>query len=232
MTIHSQFREKGTSAYPVNDFAHSLDGRDRLHRRATVARVAKCWASGALCNSASRGTPILRCANDGSSQCQRPRPRKPKRDDERRRGCLLPGSLSYLTGCLGGLSMRVNGSLWRNVAHEAVVAKVCEGKATVRRILYDDENQPNVPRANTRGYYTGTSRCDRQCCQRATHGRRWRRWCHSPRWGTDHRGGMQRNPRQAGWLSNGSSRNHDGGQSSREARHPRCGADLAGRNCR
>ena len=60
----------------------------------------------------------------------------------------------------------------------------------------------------------------------------WRRWCHSPRWGTDHRGGMQRNPRQAGWLSNGSSRNHDGGQSSREARHPHCGADLAGRNCR
>ena len=51
--------------------------------------------------------------------------------------------------------MRVNGSLWRNVGRDAVVAKVCEGKATVRRILYDDENQPNVPRANTRGYYTG-----------------------------------------------------------------------------
>ena len=28
-----------------------------------------------------------------------------------------------------------------------------------------------------------------------THGRWWRRWCHSPRWGTGHRGGMQRNPR-------------------------------------
>ena len=71
---HKHPRETGTSAYTVNDFPHSLNGRNRLHRRTAVARVGECRPSGALCNSASRGTPILRCANDGSSQRQRPRP--------------------------------------------------------------------------------------------------------------------------------------------------------------
>ena len=65
-------------------------------------------------------------------------------------------------------------------------------------------------------------------CQRGTYGRRWRRWCHSPRRGTGHRGRMQRNPHQAGRLSYGSSCNYDRGQSSREARHPHRGADLVG----
>ena len=59
-------------------------------------------------------------------------------------------------------------------------------------------------------------------------GRWWRRWCHSPRWGTSYRGGMQRNSRQAGRLSHGSSCYHDGWQSFREVRHPHRGADLAG----
>ena len=49
--------------------------------------------------------------------------------------------------------------------------------------------------------------------------------------GTGHRGGMQRNPHQAGRLSHGSSCNYDGGRPSREVRHPHCGADLAGWNC-
>ena len=35
--------------------------------------------------------------------------------------------------------------LWRNVAHEAVVAKVCEGKVTVRRILYDGRKSTKRP---------------------------------------------------------------------------------------
>ena len=40
--------------------------------------------------------------------------------------------------------MRVNGSLRKNMVNDATVAKVREEKAAVRRILYDDENQPNV----------------------------------------------------------------------------------------
>ena len=71
-------------------------------------------------------------------------------------------------------------------------------------------------------------RCDCQRCQRGTHERWWRRWCHSPRRGTGYRGGMQRNSRQAGRLSHGSSCYHDGWQSSREVRHPHRGGRSGG----
>ena len=85
-----------------------------------------------------------------------------------------------------------------------------------------------TPRSSARRYYKGTSRCDCQCCQRVDSWAVVASMEPFTALGASHHGGMQRNSRQAGRLSHGSSRHHDGGQSSRKARHPHCGADLRG----